>query len=595
MIKKWDLAPSPTPQNKSRHKLLLKAEMKDIFLIVKKMGGTCSRPEKTAGDYDFMIYILQLDPEILAKLKKVVEELMKMEQEEKAEEFKPVKSAAASAPRPAVPADSAGVKKTEKPSVPPVKESPPKTVVPPVKREAPPVQPQPAVAAGYMPPSQKDVTSRIKIAQTDAGKPPEVKKEAPVPASAVQITAKPADIPAKAKSKWAIEIPLIPTYTFDTLIAGSHNRFAHAAGMAVVENPGVMYNPLLIFGPPGAGKTHFIHSIFYGISSSMGQGNIFVTDGVRFSKGIDLAVRDGSIAKLDAMFSKIKVLIIDDVHLAMISESNKKYISKWLNDFISSSRQVVISSVFPPKTLSGLEDNLGFQFTQGWMVDLKLCNAQTYKMILNQILAGMDVKLSDEEVNLIFSGSPPFSEVIKILRGMKKLEKFIIASKPDITHKDLLDMIMGFSTPLEDTGVIDEEELSKGNSFDMSAKSSWLKWGMFFPKGSLPQAKWLLYKIVERGREIGIDLVWEQVFMEEYNPDELYGIPFKIGNYSDDRRVSGVIIMGPQPTSALGAQENEFAQITERILDSFLIRNTWIPNSRLKSHSGYVKALMNLL
>ncbi len=82
--------------------------------------------------------------------------------------------------------------------------------------------------------------------------------------------------------------------------------------------------------------------------------------------------------------------------------------------------------------------------------------------------------------------------------------------------------------------------------------------------------------------------------MEEYSPDELYGTPFKIGNFASEHNVNGVIILGPQPTSALGAQEAEFRHITMKILESFLVKGAWINFNRIKSSSAYAKTLMDL-
>ena len=73
MIKKWDVAPAPNEKNPGRHKLLIKGEMKDIFLIVKKLGSVCSRPEKTSGEFDFIIYLSELEIETMKKLKASVQ------------------------------------------------------------------------------------------------------------------------------------------------------------------------------------------------------------------------------------------------------------------------------------------------------------------------------------------------------------------------------------------------------------------------------------------------------------------------------------------------------------------------------------------
>jgi len=392
-----------------------------------------------------------------------------------------------------------------------------------------------------------------------------------------------------------MELPLIPTYSFQTLIAGSHNRFAHAAAMAVVENPGVIYNPLLLFGTPGTGKTHFINSISYGLSASIGQSNIFVTDGIKLSKGIELAVKENALPWLEGMLAKAKVLIIDDVHLLMVSETNKKYLSKWLNDFVAQNKQIVVTSVFPPKALAGLEDAVGFQFTQGWMVDLKMPNAQAYKSIISQLLQGLDVKLTEEEITNIFAAAlMPFGDVVKSLEDMRKLEKFLVNSNNNLTHSQLLDMLLGLSEALDPTPVTDPEA-QQAASWQPKPKDAWFKWGIFYPKGMRREAEFALYSLNERAKELGLNTDWSQVFVEEYNSDELYGIPFQIGNTATERNVNGAIVLGPQPTSALGAQEAEFRHITFKILDSFLVKGSWLPMSRLKSKASYAKILMDLV
>jgi chromosomal replication initiator protein len=415
---------------------------------------------------------------------------------------------------------------------------------------------------------------------------------APEPAQSPQL---PASVSTKIKSKWPMELPLNPTYSFQTLVAGSHNRFAHAAAMAVVENPGVIYNPLLLFGGPGTGKTHFVNSITYGLSASVGQSNIFVTDGIKLSKGVELAVRDGTISRLEELMARVKVLVIDDVHLLMISGANGKYISKWLNDFVAQNKQIVVTSVFPPKSLSGLEEAAGFQFTQGWMVDLKMPGPQAYRTILTQLIQGRDVKIPDGEVQTVFTAAGmPFGEAMRALENMKKLEKFVVNSVNQISQSELLCMVLGIGEP-PSSAEVDEDDANEATSWQPSSRDAWFKWGMFFPKGMRREAKYALYALHERAKELNMNTDWSQVFMEEYNSDELYGIPFKVGNFASEHNVNGVIVLGPQPTSAMGAQESEFRHITFKILDSYLIKGAWLPAGKIKSRAAYAKMLMDLV
>ncbi|HBE88523.1 MAG TPA: hypothetical protein DDW67_05210 [Elusimicrobia bacterium] len=430
----------------------------------------------------------------------------------------------------------------------------------------------------------------------DAAAPPQEEKKAEQPAAPAPAPSSMTspEVSSRTRLKWGVEMPLVPTYTFENLQSGSYNRFAHAAAMAVVESPGTMYNPLLIFGVPGTGKTHFIHSIAYGLSAALGQDKLFVTDGIRFSKGVELAIKDGSIEKLDKMFSYIKGLVIDDVHLLMLTGENKKYISKWLNDFMAANKQIVVSSVFPPKALAGLEDSLGFQLSQGWMVDVKVPPPTAYKTILSGLITSMGVTLSDEEIHRIFVDKMmAFGDVTRTLEQMRKLEKYVSNAMASKGNKEMLDMLLGLSETAI-AGAVSEADYGSAMGWQ-PAENQWFKWGLFYPKGYEKEAKFALYSASARAKELGVSVSWSQVFTESYDPDELYGTPFRIGNFTAEKNVNGLVILGPQPSSALGAQEAEFRHITERILRSYSVKNAWLSSSSLKSPSAYVRLLMDLM
>ncbi|HOW89869.1 MAG TPA: DnaA/Hda family protein, partial [Elusimicrobiales bacterium] len=522
---------------------------------------------------NFVIYLFRLEQDTLSRINGLVAELRTNAEP------------AAAAPQQE---DMEGTRRVlvSSPEVQP-KAAPPKEK-PPVS--APPAFVKPQLRPGpIVPPS---VPARKQEAAPPAAKPAEKPAEKK-PAENKPVKAAP--VPQLIKVKWSVELPLVPTHSFQTLVSGSHNRFAHAAAMAVVDNPGVMYNPLLIFGVPGTGKTHFVHAISYGLSSSIGQNNIFVTDGIKLSKGVEIAVANGAIERLSETMSRVKVLIIDDIHLLMLTETNRKHITQWLNDFMSKNKQIVVTSVFPPKALSALEEAAGFQFTQGWMVDLKPPASQVYKTILAQLLQGLDVKLSEAELSDLFvKRSVPFGEAIRTLASMKKLEKFTVNAMNPATHAELLDRLLGLTEPGQGAPVPDEE-YADAAQWKPGEAGSWFKWGLFYPKGMKRESSYVLHRIHKRSEEMGLKLQWQQVFLEEYNPDELYGIPFKVGNFASEHSANGVIIMGPQPTSALGAQEAEFRHITLKILDSFLVKGAWIQSAQMRSDAAYTKILMDLL
>jgi chromosomal replication initiation ATPase DnaA len=659
MISKWDIQPLPAPKNKDRHKLLVKGDMKDIFFIVKKLGKICSRPEKTKGDFNFTLYLSKMDIEIMTKLKQVTSELSSLEkkdastqdsaetkqksvvaeqamvdksvakeeeakvakakeeqvQSEKAkeEEAKATKAKEEQAQAEKVKEEEAKVAKAKEEQVQSEKAK---------EEEAKATKAKEEQAQAEKVKEEEAKAAKAKEEQAEADK---AKEEDVAPSTSMRGMSIPSrknkqevgksggKIPAKEEvkvvnaketsgrrqkkllqTKWSMELPMIPVYNFEKFVAGSHNRFAHAAAMAVIDNPGTMYNPLLIFGIPGTGKTHFIHSIAYGLASSLGHQNIFVTDGIKLSRGLDLAIKDGQTARLEEMFSQAKALVIDDVHLLMLGEGNKKFLSKLLNDFMEQDKQIVVTSLFPPKALGGLEDQLGFQLSQGWMVDLKIPNTEKYKAIVTKMMDGANVKLDDTNVDKFFiSNMMALGDVVETLEQCKKLEKLITSSDNQISHEELLQMLIGEAAGEENSLL--EDDRDKAAAFNIETKDNWFKWGIFYPKGCEKEAKWIIYSLYQKSKELDINVEWDQIFIEEYNSDESYGVPFKISDFASEKKVNGVIIMGPQSTSVLGAQEQEFRHLSKKILTSFFVKSSWISANQIKGSAPYVKILMDLI
>lgn len=578
MIEKWEIKDIG-----DKKALLIRCDFKDILSIVKKVGPILSRPERIVkGDYTFVMYILRPDG-VEEKIKKAIAEITakitKKATQQRIETLQTQTTSATSQtdtsldieiPMPELEIRSE-IKKEEK------KES--DRIIPTKGPVVPKAQSVRIKREEIEHPGEKERKEDLKR---------ESKVKIPPSPNISQRTLE------RWRLRWSIELPLNPTLSFQTLITGSHNRFAHAASMAVVENPGVMYNPLLIWGPMGSGKSHFIHSMSYGLSATIGQMNIFVTNGVKFSVGVTLAIKEGFIENIANLIENSKVIIVDDIHLMLINQENKAFISKVISDCMHSNKQVVFSSLFSPQHLEPLESMLGIELSQGWMVDIKPPNPQTYRLILNQIISNMDVRLSEDDIKRFFlSRNLDFRTVSVMLFRMKKLEKYLSAIDPSLMHHDLLDMLFGEK---DDLSSISEDEI-KGINFSLSATpDSFYKWGVFYPKGLKEYVRYVSFKLYETASKvIGTELSWYSVFEEEYDPDEIYGIPFKIGSRVLERNVNGVIVIGPPPTSALSAKETEFRHLVDKILESLNVRSAFIYLNRLKATSNYLNALLDLI
>lgn len=596
MISKWETSKVKDSENK--YMLLLKCELKDILKIVKKLGAVCSRPERIiSSDYNFLIYLFDFNEEVDKKLRKTIEEITsgRITDTESstvvsnaqvdfvsAGSVKNNEVDSLSIPMPdlEVKAQQRNIEDTKPPIVEakPQEKGKEETDRKVIKSFGP------AVPASQ---SMRMSLDKIKKSAEEEGK--EKDEKAKKSQTKVNKT-----VIESLRLKWSIELPLNPTLSFQTLITASHNRFAHAAAMAVVENPGVMYNPILIYGPRGNGKSHFIHSMSYGLSSTIGQKDIFVTSGVKFSMGVNLAIKNSFLDSLEKIINDCKVIIIDDIHLMLINKENKSFISKVINNSMQSNKQVVFSSLFSPQELEPLENMLGIQFSQGWMVDIKPPNPQTYRMILNQILTNMDIKLSEDHIkNFFVVKNMDFRTVNKILFRMKKLEKYISPFNPSLLHQDLIAMLIGEK---DDMSSPSEKEISGANFYAANDDESFYKWGVFCPKNMKNYVNYVFNKMKEElSKTLSMDISWKNIFVEEYDPDEVYGIPFKIGNFVVDKNINGLVVIGPPPTSALSAKEEEFRHITEKIMESLNIKTGWIYLNRLKAKSMYLNAILDLI
>ena len=318
MIKKWKIEPSPTKRDPLRHSLALFCDMKDVLDLVKKFGPIFSRPEKISGEYSYLIHVMKSDKKIIDEIDNFLS--LNAKKQNDGSENKEVALGRKQENKlnlPDIDIEKISAIETEKEKIE-------------LKKEEIKLEDEKNVKK-----SEKDkaaIKEEISKVKSDENFKEPVKDKTEGEAKKSNTNR---SFNTNSKIKWSVELPLNPTLNFSTLIAGPHNRFAHAAAMAVVENPGVMYNPILIFGPQGVGKSHLIHSIGYGLSSSLGHGNVFVSNAVKLSRGIDLAIEGGNISDLEKRIESAKVIIVDDIDLLVINDKNKQYLSKFFNNFLS--------------------------------------------------------------------------------------------------------------------------------------------------------------------------------------------------------------------------------------------------------------------
>lgn len=193
----------------------------------------------------------------------------------------------------------------------------------------------------------------------------------------------PSETPSTAGGAPAVR--LNPKFTFEQFVIGETNRFAHAAALAVAEQPAQAYNPLFIHGPPGLGKTHLLHAIGAFVGRYGGGLSVRYATAETFMSEFVATMRSGgdSAAFKDA-FRGVDLLLVDDVQFFASKERTKEEFFHTFNALKDRGAQVVLTSDRPPVELDGLEDRLRERFASGLVVEITAPDAEVRLAILRQ-------------------------------------------------------------------------------------------------------------------------------------------------------------------------------------------------------------------
>ena len=162
---------------------------------------------------------------------------------------------------------------------------------------------------------------------------------------------------------------LNPRYTFSTFIMGKSNQLAHAASLAVAENPGHVYNPLFLYGGVGLGKTHLLHAIGH-VGEASGLHVLYVTS-EKFTNEIINAIRFQKTEEFRSKYRQIDILLVDDIQFIAGKESTEEEFFHTFNTLHSANKQIVITSDRPPKAIHSLQDRLRSRFEWGLLADVQ--------------------------------------------------------------------------------------------------------------------------------------------------------------------------------------------------------------------------------
>lgn len=173
-------------------------------------------------------------------------------------------------------------------------------------------------------------------------------------------------------------------YTFDTFVIGDNNRHAHAACVAVAEEPASTYNPLFLYGGAGLGKTHLMQAIAHHIITHNPDMKVLYVTSETFTNEVIESIQHNKAEELRAKYRNLDVLLIDDIQFVMGKDATQTEFFNTFNDLYNSNRQIIISSDRPPKEIKTLEERMRTRLEWGVPVDIHAPDYETRMAILKQ-------------------------------------------------------------------------------------------------------------------------------------------------------------------------------------------------------------------
>ena len=267
---------------------------------------------------------------------------------------------------------------------------------------------EPAIAAAHQVPDEPSgYSTATPYAEPARREAPEAERtafhtahsEAPAPAAPV---ATQHEDPENAPT-WDSSARLNPNYTFDTFVIGQSNRFAHASAFAVAEQPGIVYNPLFIYGGSGLGKTHLLHAIGHYTKYLYPNLRVRYVNSEEFTNDFINSIRDDEGSSFKQIYRNVDVLLIDDIQFLAGKEATMEEFFHTFNALYNHQKQIVITSDLPPKQLTGFAERMRSRFGSGLNVDVQPPELETRIAILRKKAQSEILPVRDDVMEYIAS------------------------------------------------------------------------------------------------------------------------------------------------------------------------------------------------
>lgn len=223
---------------------------------------------------------------------------------------------------------------------------------------------------------------------------------------------------------------LNPRYTFDNFVIGPFNELAHAASQAVIKSPGLVYNPLFVYGSTGRGKTHLIQAVGNQIKKAYPNKKVYYLTSEKFGSEFFVAIQEGKVQPFKEKYRKYDVIIMDDVQFFSNKEKFQEELFHFFNTFHDTGRQLIFSSDRHPNVIPGLEDRLRGRFSVGMIVDIPEPDHESRIAIVKTKCAVHSITVPEEAISLI---TEAINDNIREIEGIVN----VIACQTQLRNREL--------------------------------------------------------------------------------------------------------------------------------------------------------------
>lgn len=226
-------------------------------------------------------------------------------------------------------------------------------------------------------------------------------------------------------------MPEMDGYTFDNFIVGNSNKFAHAAALSVATEPGKNYNPLLIYGNSGLGKTHLLLAIGQYINEHHPAAQIAYIKGDEFTNEMVNSIQTGRAEEFRQKYRNVDLFLVDDIQFIAGKDRTQEEFFHTFNNIYEAGHQIVITSDRPPVEMTTLDDRLRTRFEGGLIADVQSPDLETRIAITRNKAALLGMILPEDIVNYIAENLT--SNIRQIEGVVKRLTAYSNVMHDDIT------------------------------------------------------------------------------------------------------------------------------------------------------------------